>query len=114
VGPKVAEWVESVIDRRSEKGDTIYELVDVAEFKLPVFDEPVLPAMVHAIGMLPASLFWPLRYFYTPRVKKSDRVEVEYRIDYDLGTDKRNQEATQRSTRRNGLSIWLSSLPTSS
>jgi hypothetical protein len=59
VGPKVAEWVKSVIDRRSESGDAIYELVDVAEFKLPVFDEPILPAMVPAKGMFAAtSLFY--------------------------------------------------------
>ena len=52
VGPKVAEWVDSVIEGRSEKSDIMYELADVAEFKLPVFDEPVLPAMVPATGML--------------------------------------------------------------
>ena len=57
VGPKVAEWVDSVIERRSEKGDARYELVDVAEFKLPVFDEPILPAMVPARGMHDAFAF---------------------------------------------------------
>jgi len=61
VGPKVAKWVESVIDRRSEKGDVIYELVDVAEFKLPVFDEPIMPSMVPAMGMLPVFSFLFLR-----------------------------------------------------
>lgn len=58
VGPKVAEWVKSVIDSRFENGDAIYELVDVADFKLPVFDEPILPAMVPAKGMSAASLFY--------------------------------------------------------
>ena len=54
VGPTVAGWVKSVIERRSEKSDAIYESVDVAEFKLPVFDEPIMPAMVPAKGMFTA------------------------------------------------------------
>lgn len=57
VGPKVVQWVQSVIDGRSEKEDVIYESVDVAEFKLPVFDEPVMPAMVPEKGMLTAFSF---------------------------------------------------------
>jgi NAD(P)H-dependent FMN reductase len=70
VGPKVAEWVKSVIDRRSENGDTIYELVDVAEFKLPVFDEPILPAMVPAQGTFSAFSLLLLRCSYALRAKR--------------------------------------------
>jgi len=44
IGPHVAEYVKTVLE--TEKSDTILSLVSIASFKLPVFDEPVLPAMV--------------------------------------------------------------------
>lgn len=49
VGPKVAEWVKSVIDGSKAKSSD-YEFVHVADFNLPVFDEPILPAMVPKMG----------------------------------------------------------------
>lgn len=42
VGESVARWVYEVASRRS---DAEFELVDVKSFELPVFDEPVPPAM---------------------------------------------------------------------
>jgi NAD(P)H-dependent FMN reductase len=49
VGPKVGDWVKSVVDGYKEK-EAEYELVDVADYKLPVFDEPLHPAMVPHMG----------------------------------------------------------------
>jgi NAD(P)H-dependent FMN reductase len=42
LGAQVAEWVRDVSARRS---DAEFELVDLAEFRLPLFDQPVPPAM---------------------------------------------------------------------
>jgi NAD(P)H-dependent FMN reductase len=42
VGESVGRWVYEVASRRS---DAEFELVDVKSFELPVFDEPVPPAM---------------------------------------------------------------------
>ncbi len=46
--PQVAKWVQ---DLASKRGDATYEIVDIADFDLPVFDEPMPPSMgkyVHA------------------------------------------------------------------
>ncbi len=40
--PQVAEWV---LDRARKRGDATYEIVDIADFDLPVFDEPMSPSM---------------------------------------------------------------------
>ncbi|MEW2180893.1 NAD(P)H-dependent oxidoreductase [Streptomyces sp. NPDC005406] len=42
IGPQVAGWVHEVSARRS---DAEFELVDLAEFRLPLFDQVVPPAM---------------------------------------------------------------------
>ena len=42
IGPQVAGWVHDVAARRS---DAAFELVDLAEFRLPLFDQAVPPAM---------------------------------------------------------------------
>jgi NAD(P)H-dependent FMN reductase len=42
LGTQVAGWVHEVAARRS---DAEFELVDLAEFRLPLFDQPVPPAM---------------------------------------------------------------------
>lgn len=39
---KVAEWVRN---HAAERGDANYELVDLADFDLPLLDEPVPPSM---------------------------------------------------------------------
>jgi NAD(P)H-dependent FMN reductase len=45
-GAIVAEWFHQLACRRPEceAGEVVYELVDVADFELPMFDEPVPPA----------------------------------------------------------------------
>ncbi len=42
VSPQVAKWV---LELASKRGDATYEIVDIADFDLPVFDEPMPPAM---------------------------------------------------------------------
>lgn len=49
VGPAVAKYIKESI-AEDNKTSTEYVLVDVADFKLPLFDEPILPAMVPAKG----------------------------------------------------------------
>ncbi|KAE8376960.1 flavo protein-like protein [Aspergillus bertholletiae] len=45
VGTDVAEWVHSIL--KTETTDTLQiERLDIADFNLPVYDEPVVPAMV--------------------------------------------------------------------
>lgn len=47
VGPEVAAVVKEIIEKDAEAISGIaLEPVDLASFKLPVFDEPVIPAMV--------------------------------------------------------------------
>lgn len=41
-GEAVARWVHAIASKRK---DAQYELVDIAEFKLPLLDEPVPPSM---------------------------------------------------------------------
>lgn len=38
---KVAEWVKDIADKR---GDAEYEVVDIKDYNLPLFNEPVSPA----------------------------------------------------------------------
>jgi NAD(P)H-dependent FMN reductase len=40
--PQVAKWV---LDHTAKRGDATYEIVDIADFDLPVFDEPLPPSM---------------------------------------------------------------------
>ncbi|MEU0039455.1 NAD(P)H-dependent oxidoreductase [Streptomyces sp. NPDC006333] len=42
LGPKVAGWVHDVAALRA---DAVFELVDLADFRLPLFDQAVAPAM---------------------------------------------------------------------
>lgn len=49
VGPKVGDWVKSVIDEH-KSSTAEYELVHVSDYKLPVFDEQILPAMIPKMG----------------------------------------------------------------
>lgn len=41
VSPQVAEWVKSIGDKR---GDAEYEIVDIKNFNLPLYDEPISAA----------------------------------------------------------------------
>ena len=42
VGPQIAEWVEKTARARE---DAEFELVDIADYRLPLFDEPRSPRM---------------------------------------------------------------------
>src|SRR5690554_5793597 len=42
IGPAVAQWVNEIAKKRN---DAEYELVDLADFNLPLLDEPVPPSM---------------------------------------------------------------------
>ncbi|KAF7503253.1 hypothetical protein GJ744_004044 [Endocarpon pusillum] len=46
VGPDVADWVASILPQDNNKDGIEIERVAIADFKLPVFDEFVIPAMV--------------------------------------------------------------------
>ncbi|OGM47683.1 NAD(P)H-dependent FMN reductase LOT6 [Aspergillus bombycis] len=48
VGPDITDWVHNIL--KSQTTDTLQiELLDIADFNLPVYDEPVVPAMVPAL-----------------------------------------------------------------
>lgn len=52
VGPSVASFVKSIIDARPSPNPNItYSFIDVADFKLPVFDEPNNPQVVPMFGL---------------------------------------------------------------
>jgi len=42
VAPQVAEWVQAIAAGRT---DAHFEIVDIADYDLPIFDEPMPPAM---------------------------------------------------------------------
>jgi NAD(P)H-dependent FMN reductase len=42
VGPQIAEWIQKTADARE---DANFELVDIADYALPLFDEPRSPRM---------------------------------------------------------------------
>jgi NAD(P)H-dependent FMN reductase len=46
VGPDVANFVQQVIQDKGRLDNIKLSLIDVADYKLPVYDEPVPPAMV--------------------------------------------------------------------
>lgn len=41
VSPQVAEWVKQIGDQR---GDAEYEIVDIKDFNLPLYNEPISAA----------------------------------------------------------------------
>lgn len=74
VGPTVAKWAEKFA---SEQGKFDVELLDLADFKLPLFDEPIHPAAqqyqhahtkrwAEAINSADAFLFVTPEYDYFP------------------------------------------------
>ncbi len=50
VGPHVAEYVKETLTKKAESSGLSLALVDVDEFKLPVFDESVLPGQITSAG----------------------------------------------------------------
>lgn len=53
VSPQVGEWVKSIADKR---GDANYEIVDIAEYKLPIFGEEDATEQATAWNLKLASL----------------------------------------------------------
>lgn len=49
VGPKVADWIKSTLEKSQAADKKVkleFSLVDMADFRLPIFDEQVMPANV--------------------------------------------------------------------
>jgi NAD(P)H-dependent FMN reductase len=42
VGPQISDWIKNSIP---DKPNTTYEIIDIADWKLPIFDEPIHPSM---------------------------------------------------------------------
>lgn len=84
VGPEVARWVLEVARRRS---DAHFELVDIADFDLPLLDEPVPPS-AHRYSR-PHTLRWAERIapldgfvFVTPEYNRSIPGALKNAIDF--------------------------------
>jgi NAD(P)H-dependent FMN reductase len=50
VGPHIAKFVTEILNPEVKDTDITLSQVDIATFKLPVFDEPILPALVPLFG----------------------------------------------------------------
>ncbi|PON27995.1 NADPH-dependent FMN reductase [Trichoderma gamsii] len=50
VGPHIATFVHNILKSHPSASSSTFSIVDVDTFKLPVFDEPVVPANVPARG----------------------------------------------------------------
>ena len=54
-GKPIAAWIYQLAQQRTVSGDYTYELVDLAQWNLPLFDEPgkfVVPVHCTAVGPL--------------------------------------------------------------
>ncbi|KAF2431470.1 hypothetical protein EJ08DRAFT_733155 [Tothia fuscella] len=60
IGPSVAAYIKQALPTTKDNNNTTYTIVDVASFSLPLFDEPILPAMVPSKGQYtkPHTLAW--------------------------------------------------------
>ena len=82
--PAVANWVMDVAGMR---GDAIYELVDIADFGLPLLDEPVPPSQGHYAQ--PHTRAWAARIasfdgfvFVTPEYNHGTSGALKNAIDF--------------------------------
>ncbi|KAK4445083.1 flavoprotein-like protein [Podospora aff. communis PSN243] len=69
VGPHVAALVKSLLDEPAKAGNITLAPVDLAEFKLPVYDEAVVPGMIN-----PAQPDGP-RYSNAPSIAWSNEIK---------------------------------------
>lgn len=83
----VAEWVKGIADQR---GDVRFELVDLAEYDLPLLDEPVPPA--YGQYSKPHTLKWAKKVsefdgfvFVTPEYNHSMPAALKNAIDFVYG-----------------------------
>jgi len=81
---QVAEWVDAIAQKRQ---DATFELVDLADFDLPLLDEPVPPA--YGQYSKPHTLKWAAKVaefdgfvFVTPEYNHSMSAALKNAIDY--------------------------------
>ncbi|MCM3741447.1 NAD(P)H-dependent oxidoreductase [Oceanobacillus luteolus] len=85
VNTQVAEWVKSIADKRT---DAEYELVDIKDYNLPPFNEPV-PAIMSQDYQAPEAKVWSKKIdeldgfvFITPEYNKAITSSLKDAIDY--------------------------------
>ncbi|MDM5334925.1 NADPH-dependent FMN reductase [Ureibacillus composti] len=85
VNSQVAEWVKSIADKR---GDADYELVDIKDYNLPRFNEPI-PAIMSQDYTTPKAHIWSKKIteldgfiFVTPEYNKAITSGLKDAIDY--------------------------------
>src|SRR5690606_16737708 len=85
VNKQVAEWVKSIADKRK---DAEYELVDIKEYNLPKFNEPI-PAIMSQDYQAPEAHVWSQKVseldgfvFVTPEYNKAITSGLKDAIDY--------------------------------
>ena len=84
-GEAVARWV---LDLATKRGDAEYQLVDIASFDLPVFDEPVPPSMgqpftkAHSKAWSAAIAPLDAFVFVTPEYNHSTSGALKNALDY--------------------------------
>lgn len=85
VNIQVAEWVQSIADKRT---DADYELVDIKDYNLPRFNEPV-PAIMSQDYQTPEAKVWSEKIseldgfvFITPEYNKAITSGLKDAIDY--------------------------------
>ena len=80
----VANWVQSVAGKRR---DAIYEVVDIADFDLPLLDEPVPPSMdeyskPHTIAWAEKIGGFDAFVFVTPEYNRSTSAALKNALDF--------------------------------
>ncbi len=95
VNVQVAEWVKSIADQRT---DVEFELVDIKEYNLPKFNEPI-PAIMSQDYQAPEAKIWSEKIseldgfvFVTPEYNKGITSGLKDAIDY-LYTEWNNKAA---------------------
>lgn len=85
VNVQVAEWVKSIADQRT---DATFELVDIKDYNLPKFNEPV-PAIMTQDYQAPEAKVWSKKIseldgfvFVTPEYNKAITSGLKDAIDY--------------------------------
>ena len=80
----VAQWVHGIAEKR---GDAEYEIVDIADYKLPLLDEPGLPSMGNYA--LPHTKHWASKIasldgfvFVTPEYNHATSAALKNAIDF--------------------------------
>lgn len=95
LSPQVATWVKDLAD---ERGTETYEIVDIKDYKLPLFDEPV-PAALSEDYQTPEAHAWSEKIasldgfiFATPEYNRGIPNSLKNAIDY-LGSEFANKPA---------------------